>query len=92
MSEREERRVHHLGEGKPLSDAVLEAIAQYHGTDLRDGDFRLYDDIDVSALDDLFREDANADTTVQFKTGDVTITLWGDGDVRIRVTPRRDAP
>lgn len=87
---------YHPGEDRSLSDAVLEAIERQKGHDLTRESFRLYDDVDPDALDNLFREDANADTSVKFDTGDVTVTLWGgvtvtlwgDGAVDIRVTPR----
>jgi hypothetical protein len=71
-----------------LSTTILEAIEDQKDEDLSEADFRLYDDIDPDALDNLFRKDANADTTVEFNTDDVTVTLWGDGTVRIRVEPR----
>ncbi len=67
---------------------ILEAIEDQKGEDLSEADFRLYDDIDPDALDNLFRKDANADTTVEFNTDDVTVTLRGDGTVKIRVEPR----
>lgn len=77
-------------ENRALSDAVLEAIEKHQGRDLTKGSFQLYDDVDPDALDRIFREDANADTTIQFDTGDVTVTLWGDGGVEIRVTANHD--
>lgn len=78
------------GEDRSLSDAVLEAIEEQKGHDLTREDFRLYDDIDPDALDNIFREDVNANTSVKFDTADVTVALWGDGSVEIRVTPRND--
>ena len=77
-------------EDRSLSDAVLDAIEQQKGHNLIDEDFQLYDDVDPDALDNIFRADASTDTSVQFNTGDVTVTLWGDGSVEIRVTPRDD--
>lgn len=87
---KEERDVHYPSEEQPLSDTVLEAIERYRGTDLTEDNFALYDDVDPDALDDLFREDADANTTVQFNTDSVTVTLQGDGGVEIQVTPRDD--
>lgn len=83
-----ERDVYHPEEGRDLSTAILEAIEAQKGTDLTEADFRLYDDINPDALNNLFREDANADTSVQFNTDDVTVALWGDGGVELEVTPR----
>lgn len=70
-----------------LSTAILEAIEEQKGEDLSEADFRLYDDINSDALNNLFRKDANANTTVEFNTDDVTVKLWGDGAVKIQVTP-----
>lgn len=78
------------GEDRSLSDAVLEAIEEQKGHDLTRENVRLYDDVDPDALDNIFRENANANTSVKFDTGDVTVTLWGNGTVEIRVTPRTD--
>lgn len=89
-NQNQERDVYHPEDGKDLSTAILEAIEKQKGTDLTEADFRLYDDINPDALNELFRQDANADTTVQFNTDDVTVTLWGDGGVELRVTPRDD--
>lgn len=75
-------------EDRELSTAILEAIEDRKGTDVSKVDFILYDDIDPDALDNLFRKDGTANTTVQFNTDDVTVTLWGDGGVEIQVTPR----
>ena len=75
-------------EDRSLSTAVIKAIEDQQDRDLSKAEFRLYDDVDPDALDELFRADANADTSVQFNTDDVTVTLWGDGGVEIQVTPR----
>ncbi|WP_227353748.1 HalOD1 output domain-containing protein [Haladaptatus salinisoli] len=87
-TEKKEREHYYPGRGQSLSTAILEAIEDQKGEDLTEADFRLYDDIDPDALDNLFRNDANADTTVEFNTDDVTVTLRGDGGVEIRVVPR----
>ncbi|RBI60290.1 hypothetical protein DMJ13_18275 [halophilic archaeon] len=83
-----ERERYYPDEGQSLSTAIVEQIAEQKGEELPKSDFRLYDDIDPEALDALFRENANSNTTVQFSTDDVTVTLWGDGGVDILVTPR----
>ena len=70
---------------RSLSDAVLEAIAEYKGEGAVTADIVLYEDIDPDALDDLFKPGARSRTTVQFTTGDVLVELWGDDGVEIRV-------
>lgn len=85
-----ERERYHPAEERSLSDAVLEAIQQHLDEDIAKAEFHLYEDIDPDALDGLFRPDANANTSVQFDTDDVTVTLWGDGAVDIRITSQVD--
>ena len=80
------------GEDRKLSVAVLEAIEEQKHEDLSKADFQLYDDVDPDALDSLFQPDSNANTSVQFNTDGVTVTLWGDGGVEIRITPREEKP
>lgn len=73
-------------QGRTLSDAVLEAVEKFKGTDLTRSDFTLFDNIDPDGLDALFRHDAEPETLVQFAVADVYVTVWGDGGVEIRVT------
>jgi|GEM_PF-2544921 len=83
-----EQERYYPSEEKSLSTAILAAIEEQKGRDLSMTDFQLYDDIDPDALDNLFQEDSTSNTTVRFDTDDVTVTLWGDGGVEIRVTPQ----
>lgn len=84
-----ERRVYHPdSEFTSLSEAILEAVDAHESGEIDRGSFRLYDSVDPDALDGLFREDADADLTVQFNIDDVTVSLWGDGGVDVRVTDR----
>lgn len=73
---------------RSLTDAVLDAIKNCKGDDLRRTDFLLYEDINPDALNTLFRDDARPRTTVAFTTDGVLVELWGDGGVEIRVTDR----
>lgn len=75
---------------RPLSDAVLEAIAEAKGEDLTKENCVLYDDIDPSALDNLFRSSGNGNTAVMFDSLDVGVTLLGDGEIEIRAIPLAD--
>lgn len=77
-------------EDRALSTAILEAIEAQKQEDITKADFQLYDDIDPDALNNLFREHASGDTTVEFDTDEVTVTLRGDGVVDIQITPRDD--
>ncbi|WP_227357088.1 HalOD1 output domain-containing protein [Haladaptatus salinisoli] len=86
--EKDEVDRYHPNEDQTLSTAVLEAIEKEKGEDLTKAEFRLYDDIDPDALNNLFQKNANANTTVEFSTDDVTVRLWGDGGVEIQIMPR----
>lgn len=79
-------------EHRELSDAVLEAIERKKDDDLRKSEFRLYEDVNPDALNNLFRDDADANTSVRFDTDGVTVTLWGDGGVEIEVSDRDGDP
>lgn len=71
-----------------LSVRVVEAIEAQTDRDLTGSGFVLYDDVDPDALDDLFRADSSTNTRVQFETGGVTVSLWGNGTVEIAVSDR----
>lgn len=77
-------------EDRALSTAILETIEAHRQENITKADFQLYDDIDPDALDNLFRKRGSGDTTVEFDTDDVTVTLQGDGAVDIEITPRDD--
>lgn len=54
---------HHLylpGENRMLSEAVLDAVAEYENIELVEANFRLYDLIDPSALNMLFQFNSDA--------------------------------
>jgi hypothetical protein len=71
---------------RSVSGVVLEAIATYKDEDLTANHCSLYDDIDPDALDNIFRDDPQPNTVVEFDTDDVRVMLWGNGGVEIRVT------
>lgn len=82
--------VYYLGECQPLSERILELIERYKDTDIRETDIRLVDQINPDALDNLFQEDAEGETVVQFSTSDVRVTIRGSNELGIRVTPRNN--
>ncbi len=64
---------HHLylaDERRTLSEAVLVAVAEYEDIELMEFDFQLYDFIDPSALNMLFRFNSDATATVSFAVSD----------------------
>ena len=87
-NENRERALYHPDDDRELSTAILETIEALKNEDLTKAHFQLYDDIDPDALEKLFRKDATANTSVEFTTDDVEVTLRGNGAVAIDVTPR----
>lgn len=75
---------------EPLSTEVVEAIAQAHDEDIIEQQWRISDDINTDALDDLF-QDHNLDTTLQFHadTTTVTITANRNGNPVIKIESHR---
>ena len=88
MTKSEVHDIYYPDEGRPLTDALFEAIEAARGEDVRDANFRLNDDIDPDALDRLFRDDAVGKTTVQFTTDNVRVKLRANGVVDIWVRPK----
>lgn len=85
-SDPERRRYYPDEENVPLSEAVREAVAAHESSSLDADEFRLYEHVDPDALDMLFTDDAGADVTVQIRLTDVTVGIWSDGGVDIRVS------
>lgn len=75
-------------EEEELSTVIMKTIERQQRELLPEAEFRLYDDINPDALNNLFRDDARGGTTVKFTTDGVTVTLWGDGAIAIKVAPR----
>lgn len=86
MSQRDVvRDTYRRQQDRSLTDAVVDAIEQCKGEDLKRTDFALFEDLDHRALEDLVREDAGPRTSITFETDDVRIELWGNGGVEIEV-------
>jgi len=82
----ERRRYYPEAENVPLSVAVREAVAAHRRSSPTTDDFDLYDHVDPDALDALFERDPQAAVSVQIRLEDVTVSLWSDDGVDIRVT------
>ncbi|WP_227380038.1 HalOD1 output domain-containing protein [Haladaptatus halobius] len=81
----QESELYHPDDDRELSTAIVETVADLKDTEVTEAEFQLYKDINTDALNNLFRKDATANTTVAFDTDDVLVTLWGDGTVKIKV-------
>lgn len=84
----ERRRYYPDEEDTPLSQTVLEAVEAHEDSELVADEFQLFDHVDPDAIDMLFRDSAGLDVTVQFTLTNVTVSIWSDGGVDVRVTDR----
>ena len=85
---RERRRYYPDEEDAPLSQTVLEAVEAHDDSTLAADEFRLFDHVDPEAIDMLFRDSAGIDISVRFDLTNVTVSIWSDGGVDVRVTDK----
>ena len=89
MDDRPERRRYYPDdESIPLSEAVLEAVRAHENASLSADEFDLYDHVHPEAIDTLFRDASGVDLSVRFHLTNVTVSVWSDGGIDIRVTDR----
>ncbi|WP_436910474.1 HalOD1 output domain-containing protein [Halosimplex marinum] len=87
MDPNAERRTYYPEEENvPLSEAVREAVIAHESASVNGDEFRLYEHVEPDALDSLFRDGADVGVSVRIRLPDVTVSIWGDGGVDIRVT------
>lgn len=85
--------LYHPSPSEPLSQTVVEAVADANGVDCAELDDRLYDCLDPDALDRLF---APAETSSSDRRGVVVFSMAGcrveiRSDRVVTVTPTHDA-
>lgn len=92
MTDHVERRTRpHESRGdpdRPLSETVAEAITAHEDTTVQEDEFRLYDHVDPDALDRLFADGDQLDMTLRIALPNVTVSIWSDDGVDVRVTSR----
>ena len=89
MDENPERRRYYPDEaGTPLSEAVLEAVEAHENSSLVADEFDLYKHIDPKAINLLFKDSADVDLSVRINLENVTVSIWSDGGIDIRVTDK----
>lgn len=89
MDRHPERRRYHPGEEDvPLSVAVREALEAHENTSLSADELQLYNRINPDAIDSLFADTAGVDVSVQINLTNVSVSIWSDGGVDIRVTDK----
>ena len=62
---------------EPLSTEVVQAVAKAHDEDVLDQKWRIADDINTDALDELFK-DHHLDITLQFEADTATVSIIAD--------------
>ncbi len=88
MDHPERRRYYPVSENIPLSEAVSEAVQAHEEASLSGDEFDLYNHVQPEALDNLFTETADTEISVQIRLTNVTVSIWSDGGIDIRVTDK----
>lgn len=88
MDENPERRRYYPDDDVPLSEAVREAVAAHENASLTADEFSLYDHVNPAAIDMLFTDTAGVDISVQINLTNVTVSVWSDGGVDVRVSEK----
>lgn len=84
----ERRRYYPDEENISLSEAVRQAIEAHEDSSLDADELQLYQHINPGAIDMLFSDTADVDVSVQINLTNVTVSIWGDGGIDIRVTDK----
>ena len=88
----ERRRYYPNEDNVPLSTAIYEAIDAHEDASLTRDELDLFQHVNPEAIDMLFRDsvDGEVDISVQFNLTNVTVSVWSDGGIDIRVTEKME--
>lgn len=87
MNDDSERRRHYQNEENiPLSESIREAVRAHEHSEAGVDEAALYDHIDIQAIDRLVPESDDVDISVQLYLPNVTVSIWSNDAVDIRVT------
>jgi hypothetical protein len=88
----ERRRYYPDEDNVPLSTAIYEAIDAHEDASLTRDELDLFQHVNPEAIDMLFRDsvDGEVDISVQFNLTNVTVNVWSDGGIDIRVTEKME--
>ena len=88
----ERRRYYPDEDNVPLSTAIYEAIDAHEDASLTRDELDLFQHVNPEAIDMLFRDsvDGEVDISVQFNLANVTVSVWSDGGIDIRVTEKME--
>ena len=74
----------HDGDDRHISTTIIEAVARVEGVDPTSTDLRLYDAVDLEALDALFEQSGtDGDWQFEFSVHGFRIIVDGDGYVSV---------
>ena len=74
----------HDGDDVHISTTIIQAVAHVEGVDPTGTDLRLYDSVDLEALDALFeRRGTDTHWRFEFTVHDYTVIVDGDGYVTV---------
>lgn len=86
----ERRRYYPDEENVPLSTAIRGAIESHENTSLDSDELDLFKHVNPEAIDMLFTDapESDVDISVQFNLTNVTVSVWSDGGIDIRVSEK----
>lgn len=90
MDDPERRRHYPEEENVPLSEAVREAVDAHETADAVADGAALSNHLDIEAIDRLFTGTGEVAISAQLHLPNVTVSIWSDGAVDIRVTDRQE--
>ena len=94
VDEHAERRRYYPGdENTPLSAAIYDAIEAHEAASLGEDEFSLFEHVNPDAIDELFTDTGDSDDveiSVQFNLTNVTVAVWSDGGIDIRVSEKME--
>lgn len=89
MDENPERRRYYPDDtDASLSEAILEAVEAHENASVGADEFTLYDHINPDAIDMLFKDTNDVTVSVQIQLTNVTVSIWSDGRIDIRVSDK----
>ena len=88
MDDHPERRRYYPDDDVALSEAILEAVQAHENASFRADEFTLFDHVHPDALDNLFKDTSDVEISVRINLTNVTVSVWSDGGIDIRVTDK----
>ncbi|MFH5802132.1 HalOD1 output domain-containing protein [Haladaptatus sp. CMAA 1911] len=86
-----ERRKYYPGDPETsLSEAVIEALEAHDNASVSADEFILEEQINPDAIDLLFEDTTDVTISVQIHLTNVTIGIWSDGGIDIRVADKME--